>query len=295
MVLLQHNILKMLNKKVFLEGAVIIVNNFTITAPLIFDIQQDSPFIKLHFELEGKMEYQPNKQNDISVTLKNNQYNFFYLPKIDGVLTWHSGQRKTLEIECTEDFLRRMFKNDFFKITGSFGKALREKTPFKMWNESEKIPKALKDAIADMIENSQKENTKSDLESEIVKILRYMFSKIKEKEETSQQIYLSVIEQEQINKVETKLRKSIQTSITVEDLALEIGINRYKLNRNFKQVYGEPVFHYLTRLRMEKAKTILSQKSMNIAEVAYEVGYKNPQHFTVAFKKFFGYVPSKLK
>jgi AraC-like DNA-binding protein len=46
---------------------------------------------------------------------------------------------------------------------------------------------------------------------------------------------------------------------------------------------------------MEKAKEILSKRGMNISEVAYEVGYKNPQHFTVAFKKYFGYVPSKLK
>lgn len=123
-----------------------------------------------------------------------------------------------------------------------------------------------------------------------------MFSKINDQKElNSLTANLSPIEQEQVTKVETVLRKNIQNSITVEELALEAGINRYKLNRNFKHVYGEPIFHYLSRLRMEKAKKILSQKSMNISEVAYEVGYKNPQHFTVAFKKYFGYVPSKLK
>ncbi|REG98956.1 helix-turn-helix domain-containing protein [Flavobacterium aquicola] len=286
----------MLNKKIFLDGVVIIVNNFNIASQLTFDIKQDSPFIKLHFELEGKIDFQPNNKNDISITIEDDQYNFFYLPIIDGVLNWYSGIRKSVEIECTEDFIRKIFKNDFYKISGIFGKALREKTAFKMWEEGEKIPKTLKPVLDNIIKKSQEKETDLPyLESEIIKIFLYMFSKINNKEKTNSQLYLSAIEQEQITKVETTLQKNIQASVTVEELAFAIGINRYKLNRNFKHVYGEPIFQYLTRLRMEKAKEILSKKSMNISEVAYEVGYKNPQHFTVAFKKYFGYVPSKLK
>jgi AraC-like DNA-binding protein len=286
----------MLSKKIFLDEVVIIVNNFNIASQLTFDIKQHSPFIKLHFELEGKIDFQPNSTNNISIKIEDDQYNFFYLPIIDGVLNWYSGIRKSVEIECTEDFIRKIFKNDFYKISGIFGKALREKKAFKMWEEGEKIPKTLKPVLDNIIKNSQEKETDLPyLESEIIKIFLYMFSKIKSKEETNSLLYLSATEQEQITKVETTLRKNIQNSVTVEELAFEIGINRYKLNRNFKHVYGEPIFQYLTRIRMEKAKEILSKKGMNISEVAYEVGYKNPQHFTVAFKKYFGYVPSKLK
>lgn len=286
----------MLNKRVYLDGAIIIINDFNINSPLVFDIKQDSPFIKLHFEIEGKIDFVPNNSTDIAITIENGQYNFFYLPVVNGVLNWHSGKRKSVEIECSEEFIRKIFKNDFYKISGSFGIALKEKIPFKMWEKGEKIPKVLKNILDNVIKNSQEKET--DLvywESEIIQILLYMFSKMNDRKEINQLVLLSEIEQEQINRVETTLRKNIQNSITVEELALKIGMNRYKLNRNFKQVYGEPIFHYLTRLRMEKAKVMLTQKSMNISEVAYEVGYKNPQHFTVAFKKYFGYVPSKLK
>ncbi|WP_417939380.1 helix-turn-helix domain-containing protein [Flavobacterium sp. RS13.1] len=286
----------MLNKRVFLDGAVIILNDFEINTPLIFDIKQESPFIKLHFELQGKIDFHPNNDVDISITIEDNQYNFFYLPIVDGVLNWKSGKRKSVEIECSEDFIRKIFKNDFYKISGSFGIALRDKKPYKMWERGEKIPQVLNNILNVIIENSNKKETDIPYwESEITRILLYMFSQINSKDDISRLVSLSEIEEEQIKQVETRLRKNIQNSLTVEELALTIGVNRYKLNRNFKQVYGEPIFHYLTRLRMEKAKTILSEKSMNISEVAYEVGYKNPQHFTVAFKKFFGYVPSKLK
>lgn len=286
----------MLNKRVYLDGAVIIINDFNINTPLIFDIKQDSPFIKLHFEIEGKIDFQPGNSNDISITIEDGQYNFFYLPVVDGVLNWQSGNRKSVEIECSENFIRKIFKNDFYKISGLFGNALREKTAFKMWEKGEKIPKVLNNVLDKIIKNSQEKET--DLlywESEIIKIFLYMFSKINDRKEINSLVYLSGTEQEQIAKVEKTLQNNIQNSITVEELALKIGMNRYKLNRNFKHVYGEPIFHYLTRLRMEKAKAMLTQKNMNISEIAYEVGYKNPQHFTVAFKKYFGYVPSKLK
>ncbi len=46
---------------------------------------------------------------------------------------------------------------------------------------------------------------------------------------------------------------------------------------------------------MNEARRLLLSGEMNIAEVADTVGYKNPNHFTTAFKKYFGFVPSELK
>ena len=45
---------------------------------------------------------------------------------------------------------------------------------------------------------------------------------------------------------------------------------------------------------MEKAKTLILNENYTVAEASYKVGYKNPQHFTVAFKKMYGYLPSEL-
>ncbi|WP_234859251.1 helix-turn-helix domain-containing protein [Aquimarina aquimarini] len=40
---------------------------------------------------------------------------------------------------------------------------------------------------------------------------------------------------------------------------------------------------------------MLIEEELTIAEISYAVGYKNPQHFTAAFKRKFGYLPSNLK
>jgi AraC-like DNA-binding protein len=44
---------------------------------------------------------------------------------------------------------------------------------------------------------------------------------------------------------------------------------------------------------MDKAKLLLKE-GKPVREVAFEVGYKNAHHFTTAFKKKFGYLPSKI-
>lgn len=59
-------------------------------------------------------------------------------------------------------------------------------------------------------------------------------------------------------------------------------------------MYGQTVFGYLHGLCMNKAKILLLENK-KVTEVANEVGYKNAQHFTAAFKKHNGILPRMLK
>ena len=54
-------------------------------------------------------------------------------------------------------------------------------------------------------------------------------------------------------------------------------------------------FQYLLEQRMQKAKQLLLESNYNIAEISDIVGYKNPTHFTFAFKKFYNRLPSDFK
>ena len=77
-------------------------------------------------------------------------------------------------------------------------------------------------------------------------------------------------------------------------LAKLAGINEFKLKKGFKEVFGSTVFNYLTVQRMEMAKDALLQKSKTITELAYELGYSSPQHFSKAFKKIYGVPPGTV-
>jgi AraC family transcriptional activator of pyochelin receptor len=53
------------------------------------------------------------------------------------------------------------------------------------------------------------------------------------------------------------------------------------------------VFGHIHHLRMQKAKRLLEEGRMNISEVSDFIGYSNIPAFSAAFKKHFGYPPSK--
>jgi len=83
--------------------------------------------------------------------------------------------------------------------------------------------------------------------------------------------------------------------IRIIDLAKLVGTNQQMLKTGFKHLFGTTIFGYYNDLRMEKAKHLLLDEAKLVAEVADEMGYKNPHHFTVAFKKKFGVLPRELR
>lgn len=82
-------------------------------------------------------------------------------------------------------------------------------------------------------------------------------------------------------------------SITL--LAREAGLNQMKLKTGFKTLFGSTVFGYLGEIRMEEARRLLLQEKLYVGEVAERMGYQHPHHFTKAFRKKFGILPSELR
>lgn len=74
-------------------------------------------------------------------------------------------------------------------------------------------------------------------------------------------------------------------------LARQVGLNDFKLKLGFRQIFGITVFGYIHRYRMETARQLLSDRRMNVREVAQTVGYANQSRFAAAFRKQFGINP----
>lgn len=64
------------------------------------------------------------------------------------------------------------------------------------------------------------------------------------------------------------------------------------LSRVFSHHEGDTIERYLIRLRIEKAKELLTYKDINVSEVAYRLGYASAAHFSRQFKKIVGMSPS---
>ncbi|KAB0612192.1 helix-turn-helix transcriptional regulator [Castellaniella defragrans] len=85
-----------------------------------------------------------------------------------------------------------------------------------------------------------------------------------------------------------------QEPLTLHELARRAGINVNKLNAGFQQLFGMSVFQYVQDHRLKQAYQMLSTGTYSVSEVAAFVGYAIP-HFSVLFRKRFGFSPKQLK
>ncbi len=79
---------------------------------------------------------------------------------------------------------------------------------------------------------------------------------------------------------------------TVERLARQVGISRSALAERFSQVVGEPIFGFLTRVRLQLAAHELATTGHSIETIAAGAGYEAVNSFSRAFKRAFGKPPS---
>lgn len=91
------------------------------------------------------------------------------------------------------------------------------------------------------------------------------------------------------------LDQSFLQEHSLKDLARQFAINEFKLKKGFRDNFQTSVFSYLLHKRLEHARFLLLDVKRNVGEVARQIGYKNPNHFSTAFKKKFGFSPATLK
>jgi DNA-binding response OmpR family regulator len=109
------------------------------------------------------------------------------------------------------------------------------------------------------------------------------------------------IDQQKITSVDKKfLQISVEiinkhisdSSFSVETLAEELAISRSGLQKKIQSLIGETPGDLIRRARLNKAAELIKNKFGNLSVIALEVGYNNPAHFSEAFKRQFGVVPS---
>ena len=73
--------------------------------------------------------------------------------------------------------------------------------------------------------------------------------------------------------------------LTLDDLSERLGLSKSYVSRLFKQQTGHNFKDYLTRCRMERARELLIGSSLNVSEIATQVGYGNADQFGRMFKQ----------
>lgn len=79
---------------------------------------------------------------------------------------------------------------------------------------------------------------------------------------------------------------------TIAGLARRVGLNECYLKAGFRRRTGQPIGENVRNLRMELALELIESGRASILQTALAVGYPNPSHFSAAFKRHHGRLPS---
>ncbi len=81
------------------------------------------------------------------------------------------------------------------------------------------------------------------------------------------------------------------SSYSVDQLSADMNMSRVGLYKKVLPLTGKSPVEVIRSYRLQKAKPLL-ESQLSIAEVAYQVGFSNPKHFSKYFKQEFGVLPS---
>ena len=81
---------------------------------------------------------------------------------------------------------------------------------------------------------------------------------------------------------------------SLPQLCSELSMSRSQLFRKMKAVADISPSDLIRSYRLRKAKTLLEQGDVTVAEVTYQVGFKDPSYFTKLFQEEFGVIPSSV-
>ncbi|OBZ12567.1 MULTISPECIES: response regulator [Bacillales] len=106
---------------------------------------------------------------------------------------------------------------------------------------------------------------------------------------------LSATPSQIVYEAEKILHRDYAESLTLQSVAMAVHVTPVWLSKLFKKEKRKTFLEYLTEIRIEKAKEMLGDIQYKVYQISYQVGYKDPVHFSKLFKKQVGCTPKEYR
>jgi AraC-like DNA-binding protein len=255
--------------------------------------QGDMELVQLMFNLRGNSSFEQTVFGNLYFSPL--QQTAFYSQGFKGILHAEKGAHRTLVIQ----FEKQAFLNLIEDTTEQFrrmGVAIAQGKPIMIAPYHLHIDLTLQQAISEIIHCRYAGKMKKIfLYAKTLEILVLQAEAYESYAQKKVRYCQSKADKEKIVFAREYLIQHLQQPPTIPELAKIAGLNEFKLKKGFRELFNQSVFGYLTDYRMEMAKILLLESQKTVSELAFELGYSSPQHFSMAFKKKFGLAPRHLK
>lgn len=231
-------------------------------------------------------------------------YKFFF----DGSIvlsTGNSSNEMTLLIKDIDQAIKKVYENidtgdyssaekwvdilfETIRQQGSFSSLYLKYTCMEITQKLlKKLEMKVSNQVMEKVEKVFRSETLSQLKNQILSV----FAEVKEEN--------THLNDEFSNKVIVKslsiIHESYMTDISLESIAEKVYLSPAYLSNIFKKATGQSLIKYLTAYRLEKAREMLDNTNMKIADVAQKAGYTNFSYFCWVFRTYFGVSPTKFR
>lgn len=127
----------------------------------------------------------------------------------------------------------------------------------------------------------------------IQELLYLLFSKLVARE-TEKQNRLNKTDVDSLYAIRAAIVSDLSLAPHLPDLAKMAGMGETKMKHVFKQIFGDTIYNYYQKARMEEAAFLLKHTGRSVSEIGYQLGFSNLSHFSRVFEKQYNTTPKKF-
>jgi len=178
-------------------------------------------------------------------------------------------------------------------FTGSFAEELLGNQPISIANPvlnigyDEEIVSLYKKILE--ISSNERPGYQNLLSGIVIHLLSYILYREKNKNLNDKEVF------NKIDKARLIIREKLNTAISPEEIAASLNMSYTWFRRMFKNYTGLAPAQYITQLKIQKAKELLSATNKTIKEIAFELGFESVDYFSTQFKKQTSQTPTQFR
>jgi AraC-like DNA-binding protein len=257
-----------------------------------FTARTDAPLLEFSLQLDQTGTFKTKQLGH--QTIKNSQFNIFFLPYMESRASFDAGQlTTTLDIHCSFDYLHSLAEH-FPDIIIPFLDNVTAREPSIIFPVPLYATGFMLQLAANII-HLLRSNTPNAflLELNVQSLLSYGLTCKYELNPKTKRFSL-----EQISRIHA-IRLQLETDFTsipnLAALAKEAHMSKTIFKSLFKIEVGESPYRFWAVKRMEVARSRILSSKDSISKIAFDLGFPGISNFSKAFKQHFGISPTDLR
>lgn len=272
-------------REIFFDGIHISYGNASLRQQTVLNFVTDFESIEMHFTLRGYSSSLPDGFTK-EVSFGAFEHNIIYSNGLKGQLFFQSPEFEVFEINFSPAIFQKYLPDSF----QHFREEIIKGRSALMTKHNRSLSPEMYRVIQEIIQCKREGILrKLFLEAKVLELLLLQLEQLQTVRPVED------LNQDMLYAVRDFLESNLEETYSLGELSHRFGTNEYTLKKGFKQLFGNSVISYWQDQKMKYAWKMLQETGTPVNDISYAIGFANPRHFSTAFKRKFGVVPTSLK